>query len=624
MTHDKRMKSAFYLILCLLTFVMCNKRSEVLPPELVHAESLMLSHPDSALTILDSMKIPSPEDELQYATWCLLTTQARDKNYLKHTSDSLINRALEYFEKQDDPLRKATALYYEGRVNYDMNRAEEAATFYLRARDVAKNTTDYNLLCLINSHLGTLYLHRDLCTQTTEAYKLAHDYSLLLGDSATISYSFSYLGRASIICGDMEKAVEYYKEAIDIAEQSQSLRALTLACVEVAMAYTSMGALDSSLYYQVKSLGIDERSGSLDFSQIRLGIGETYRLMGQFDSAYYYLESALNTTNVYVKKNASQELYYLFRDFGKYKEAIVHNDLYRMYMDSVENINRSMKVAEIQAKYDRQKLLNENNQLLIQKSHFIKSALSILILLLILIGSLIFVYQRKLLRKERDIQKTKKQLQSHLVHLRENESVIRKNEGLIKSLSLQIDENTELQESLQDRIFEIECIRQKNESLLGQNKLLQENIENYIYKLQEKGIEIEAYECLAVQNTVLHNREKFLCNELVKRIEALSNLAVSPRYITDDKWTEIFDLVNMVYEDLTHRLQKDFPTLTDSDLRICCLIKLHLGNSVIATLTGISSSSVTKRKQRLKERISQHLVTPLDRETSVDAFIWEY
>lgn len=422
----------------------------------------------------------------------------------------------------------------------------------------------------------------------------------------------------------MEKAVEYYKEAIDIAEKCRSQRALTSACAEIAMAYTRMGALDSSLYYQVKSLGIDERSGSLDFSQIRLGIGETYRLMGQFDSAYYYLESALNTTNVYVKKNASQELYYLYRDFGKYKEAIAHNDLYRMYVDSVENINRSMKVAEIQAKYDRQKLLNENNQLLIQKSHFIKSALSILILLLILIGSLIFVYQRKLLRKERDIQKTKKQLQSHLVHLRENESVIRKNEGLIKSLSLQIEENTELQESLQDRIFEIECIRQKNESLLGQNKLLQENIENYIYKLQEKGIEIETYECLAVQNTVLHDREKFLCNELVKRMEVLNNLAVSPRYITDDKWTEIFDLVNMVYEDLTYRLQKDFPTLTDSDLRICCLIKLHLSNPIIATLTGISSSSVTKRKQRLKERISQHLVTPLDRETSVDAFLWEY
>lgn len=618
------MKSAFYLILCLLTFVMCNKRSEALPSELVHADSLMLSHPDSALAILDSMKIPSPEDKLQYATWCLLITQARDKNYIKHTSDSLINIALEYFEKQDDPERKATVLYYEGRVNFDMNKAEEAATFYLRARDVAKNTTDYNLLCLINSHLGTLYLHRDLCTQTTEAYKLAHDYSLLLGDSATISYSFSYLGRASIICGDMGKAVEYYKEAMEIAEHCGNLRALTLAYGEIAMAYTEMGILDSSLYYREKSLSIDEKSSSFGFPQIYLGIGETYRLIGQFDSAYCYLEKALNTTNIYVKKNVSQELYYLYRDFGKYKEAIAHNDLYQTYMDSTENINRSMKIAEIQAKYDQQKLLNTNNLLLIEKSHFIKSALSILIILLILIGSLIFIYQRKLLYKERDIQETKKQLQYHLVRLHENETVIRKNEDLIKSLSLQIEENTELQESLQDRVLEIECIRQKNESLLSQNRLLQENIESYIYKLQKKGIEIETYECLAIQNTVLHDREKFLCNQLVKRIETLNNLALSPRYITDDKWNDIFRQINMVYEDLTYRLRKDFSTLTDSDLQMCCLIKLHLSNSVIATLTGISPTSVTKRKQRLKERISQHLETPLDREVSVEAFLWEY
>lgn len=624
MTHDKRMKNAFYLILCLLTFVMCNKRSEVLPPELVHAESLMLSHPDSALAILDSMKIPSPEDELQYATWCLLTTQARDKNYLKHTSDSLINRALEYFEKQDDPLRKATALYYEGRVNFDMNRAEEAATFYLRARDVAKNTTDYNLLCLINSHLGTLYLHRDLCTQTTETYKLAHDYSLLLGDSATISYSFSYLGRASIICGDMEKAVEYYKEAMKVAEHCGDLRALTLAYAEMAIAYTRMGVLDSSLYSLKQVMAIDEKYSSFAFEQTCFGIGETYRLMGQFDSANYYLTKALGTINVYTKKDASQGLYYLYRDSRKYKEAVTYNDLFQVCIDSIENVNRSKTIAEIQVKYDQEKLLNTNNQLAIEKSNIMKMALFILMILLMLIGILVVVYQRKLLKKERDVQKTKKQLQSHLVRLHENETVIRKNEDMIKSLSLQIEGNTELQEFLQDRIWEIDSIRQKNNLLLDQNKLLLENIEIYTNKLRERGVEIEAYERLAAQNTILHDREKFLCTQLVKRIKTLNDLARTPHYIMDDKWPEVFEYVNLVYDNLTSRLQKDFSTLTDTDLHICCLIKLHLSNSVIAILTGISPSSVTKRKQRLKERISQHLDIPLDKDISIDAFLWEY
>lgn len=618
------MKIAFCLIICLLTFVMCNKSSEVLSPELVHAESLMLSHPDSALTVLDSMKVPSPENKLQYATWCLLITQARDKNYIKHTSDSLINTALEYFENQDDPIQKATALYYEGRVNFDMNRAEEAATFYLRARDVAKNTTNYNLLCLINSHLGTLYLHRDLCTQTTEAYKLAYDYSILLGDSGTISYAFSYLGRASIICGEMEKAVGYYKEAMDIAEQCGDLRALSLTFAEISIAYTRMSVLDSSLYYLKQIMEIDEKYSSFALEQTCFGIGETYRLMGQFDSANYYLEKALGTPNIYIKKDVSQGLYYLYRDSKKYKEAVTYNDLYQVCIDSIENINRSMTIAEIQVKYDQEKLLNTNNQLAIEKSNIMKTALFILVILLILIGTLIVVYQRKLLTKERDAQRTKKQLQSHLVRLHENETVIRKNEDMIKSLSLQIEENTELQEFLQDRISEIESIRQKNDLLLDQNKLLQENIENYTYKLREKGVEIEAYERLVAQNIILHDREKYLCSQLVKRIKTLNDMAVSPRYIVDEKWSEVFESINMVYGNLTYRLQKDFSSLTDTDLQICCLIKLHLSNSIIAILTGISPSSVTKRKQRLKERIGQHLDAPLDRDISIDAFLWEY
>jgi len=171
------MRYLSYIVFCLLSFGMCTEQPKELLPELSYAESLMQRFPDSALAVLDSMEVPSPSDELQYATWCLLITQAHDKNYIKHTSDSLINIALYYFEKQDDPVRKATALYYEGRVNHDLNNAEEATDYYLRARDAAKNTTDYRLLYLINSQLGTLYAYRGLTDLALEAYKNTYDYS---------------------------------------------------------------------------------------------------------------------------------------------------------------------------------------------------------------------------------------------------------------------------------------------------------------------------------------------------------------------------------------------------------------------------------------------------------------
>ncbi len=58
--------------------------------------------PDSALAILN--KIPSPEtlSNREYASYCLLFTQALDKNYITITSDSLIKKAVTYYENHND------------------------------------------------------------------------------------------------------------------------------------------------------------------------------------------------------------------------------------------------------------------------------------------------------------------------------------------------------------------------------------------------------------------------------------------------------------------------------------------------------------------------------------------
>ena len=110
------MRYLSYIIFCLFSFAMCTEQPKELLPELSYAESLMQRCPNSALVVLDSMEVPSPSDKFQYATWCLLITQARDKNYVKHTSDSLINIALAYFEKQDD-LQDTDDQYHKVRKN---------------------------------------------------------------------------------------------------------------------------------------------------------------------------------------------------------------------------------------------------------------------------------------------------------------------------------------------------------------------------------------------------------------------------------------------------------------------------------------------------------------------------
>lgn len=595
---------------------MCNDHPKELLPELSRAESLIQHNPDSALMILDSMKIPSPSDKFQYATWCLLITQARDKNYIKHTSDSLINIALDYFEKQDDPVRKAITLYYEGRVNHDLHNAEGATDYYLRARDVAKNTTDYRLLCLINIHLGTLYAYRGLADLALKAYENAYDYSIQLKDSTLISNSYSCLGRVSMLNNDWTKGLGYYKKAIGIAEQTGSLKALTLAYGEIVTVYRSLSMLDSCMYYLDKSKKIEEKHDISALPQTYLGIGETYYCMGQSDSAYFYLEKALNTTNPYTKQDATQTLYYLCRDLGKYEDAIQYNEQYWVYKDSVDNINRSSEIAEIQVKYEQEKLLNINNKL---ENKLLWGS----IILLIIISILICFYQHKLVKKERTIQENRKQLEVRINHLHENENIIHENETLIKALSFQIEEHVGSQEHINDQVKEIEQIRQDNVSLQSQNGILQRDIEKYVSRLKEKGEELKTYERLVAENTYLSERQRYLCSQLIRYIDILNCLKSNPEYINELRCSEIFNSMNIVYPNLIDRLRKDF-SLTDDDLLICCLIKLQLNNSIMAELLAISPSSVTKRKQRLKERINQHLETPLEGERSIDAYLWKY
>ena len=604
------MRYLSYIVFCLLSFVMCTEQPKELLPELSYAESLMQRFPDSALAVLDSMEVPSPSDKFQYATWCLLITQARDKNYVKHTSDSLINIALTYFEKQDNPVRKATALYYEGRVNHDLNNAEEATDYYLRARDAAKNTTDYRLLCLINIHLGTLYAYRGLADLALKAYENAYDYSIQLKDSTLISNSYSCLGRVSTLNNDWTKGLDYYKKAIGIAEQAGSLKALTLAYGEIVTVYRSLSMLDSCMYYLDKSKKIEEKHNISALPQTYLGIGETYYCMGQFDSAYFYLEKALNTTNLYTKQDATQTLYYLCRDLGKYEDAIQYNEQYWVYKDSVDNINRSSEIAEIQAKYEQEKLLNINNKL---ENKLLWGS----IILLIIISILICFYQHKLVKKERTIQENRKQLEVRINHLHENENIIHENETLIKALSFQIEEH------INDQVKEIEQIRQDNVSLQSQNEILQRDIEKYVSHLKEKGEELKTYERLVTENTYLSERQRYLCSQLIKHINILNCLKSNPEYIDEFRCSEIFNSMNIVYPNLIDRLRRDF-SLTNDDLLICCLIKLQLNNSIMAELLAISPSSVTKRKQRLKERINQHLETPLEGERSIDAYLWKY
>ena len=130
----------------LLLAVGCRQRTVM--PLLEKAESLMNNSPDSSQLLLESIESPEELPIEEYATWCLLVTQARDKNYVEHTSDSIIDIAVRYFEQKKDSLHYAKALYYKGRIYQDLKKIEEATKLFISSLNIGENINDYSLLFL--------------------------------------------------------------------------------------------------------------------------------------------------------------------------------------------------------------------------------------------------------------------------------------------------------------------------------------------------------------------------------------------------------------------------------------------------------------------------------------------
>lgn len=615
-------------ISCLSACMQKANTTTNLSPELVEAEAMMYEHPDSALQILQSMQTPAHSDKLQNATWALLLTQAKYKNYIQQPSDSLINIAYDYFMQQNDARKKATVLYYKAALCKEANKTEEAQEYYLKAIGEVEKTKDYQLAHLIYAELGDIYVFRFFYEYALQAFEKALHYAQLSKNESYIYSSYMYLARISAALSKQDNAIEYYEKTIQMSENAHDNDILTCAMNELAGIYTSMNDYQSALIYAQKALKIKE-SGNLGVIKEKpletsfLVIGKIYYRMNIPDSAYYYLNKATSTTSIYTIRSAYYFLYKLSAKEKEYKKMAVYCDSLWKYQESIQKLEKNSDLTEMQEKYNQQKILNEKNRLKIEKDQTFRYALIVLTVLIIAIAILIFFYQRKLLRKERTIQKNEEELRSNTLKIQENEMTISRNQSRMEELAAQMEENKGMLEQLEELNKAKFGIQHQNEILKQENQVLQKNIDRYSSSLNEKSKELNRLEVLAEENQRLRDRETFLSNQLIKKTDLLNTLKTAPKYIDEVQWEEIKENVNHLFDNYTIRLVKQIPSLTESDLQICCLIKLHISNPDIATLLGISSNSVSKRKLRLKERIIQEIGT-LGKNQTLDLWLWEF
>ena len=611
-------KHAGLIISIITSLISCthNKNyTTTFQPELAKAEAIMYRYPDSALHILQGIQPDNPSDNEQYATWALLMTQAQYKNQIEQ-SDSLINIAYSYFINQDNAQRKALALYYKGILCHESHHAEDALSFYPEATTEIEKTNDYQLGFLINSEIGLMYLYRKLNDYAMEYFEKAHHNAELSNNQTYIAFSFIYIARAFSQKKQYNKAIEYYEKAIKIGQVNNYPTILASAMNETSFLFLKTGDNKKALQYAkdcIKIKKTDQRIFSL---------GDTYRYLKMYDSAYFYLNQACLSPNIHTARSAYQALYYISQEEKDYKKAVEYSNKLWFYQDSIGKTDRNKALIEMQEKYDQQKIINENNLSQIKKDRIIRNVLIALIILSFIIAITNYLYQRKIVSQKQEILEKEEKIRYFTMKIHENETLINRNKMRIEELTIQMEGSLEIKEQWKEQNKIRQEIQQQNEMLKLENNKLQNHISNYAQSLKEKSKELEAMEHLSEENQYLHKREAFLCNQLINQTELFNKLKTT-KYIDNKLWQEIKEKIDLLFDNYTKRLYHQIPSLTDGDIQICCLIKLRFSNGDIANMLAISPTSVSKRKLRLKERIVQEIGS-LGENQSLDLWLMEY
>ena len=521
----------YYVWMLCLLFSSCRSDKDY-PEAMQKAIACMESHPDSAQIYLASLdKQIAGESEETQMYYALLTTQAADKLYQMHTTDTIMKQVVDFYQKEKDPVKLLLAHFYLGSVYRDLHDAPRALRSFQQALLVGKGSEQYDVMARIYYQIGLLFAYQDLYRESLIATRQAMVYYQKAHDAAGVAYTYRNMARSYEYLEMPDSTHFYYRTAYTHAKTFQEREVANQILDEYLSYLVTIHDIES---YQTW-VAQQERPKSMENDAIHLCIaGDLFFHYQQSDSARACYEKALKSGleygQIYMKSRLYRSLAQLDSLDGNDQAAIIHLRLCLDCEDSIKLLSRTASVAKIHALYNYQHVEAENQQLFRENEQMKYTILQITIglLVMLLCCSLILFYFYR--------QKQQKEFQLMLLQ--------RQKEEQKKDVQTTLNEQTTPLEDMEAQLRESTLFKN-----LHQSSYWEEN-------------------CLS--------DEQF--NDLQKRL----------------------DLTN---QNFTGRLRSLSPTLTDIELRVCCLLKIEIPLPGIAKLVGRSPSGISRIRKRLYTKL---------------------
>ena len=549
-----------FLLLC-ATFFSCRDggRAEGI---LRTADSLMEEHPDSALAILKRDSLEICRSGKDFRLWYALSrTEADDKCYILHVSDSAIRIAAGCYDSYGSALQRVRADYLLGRVYCDMHLYGHALTSFNKAIAVdAENDSVINRYkARAATWAGYVYEVEGLHKDALRYNKLAYGYAKKAGAQVTEIYSLRDIGRSYRDLKRNDIAIPYYQQAAKKAKTIDDANLYNMVMEELAGIYIEEGRLDEAYAaLNTKFLATTDK----DIASHYYIWAMYFEKIGQLDSAVAYDKRGMKYSEISIKRDVSLDLARLLTKQGKRDEAMEYYEKYSVYSDSVET-SELKETSDMLSQVEKSIDVERKNAALASSQLRLAAVMSILVVVVVIASVALLGMYLKRKRKQRE--------------------------------QLERVRRYRLERSMKEK----QRAQQNKERIaLLENELTASN--QTLSELRQELIRNEA-EMLKYKDALTAFEQKH--GELL--VADLADTDVYKLYHdpiakpTSADYHMLVEALNKAYGDFTLRLKEFYPDIRSNEMWICCMVKAGLTSKEICNISSYSYSSIGMAKVRL-------------------------
>lgn len=547
------LKSIIIIILALIINA-CTKKEESIANQLQIADSYIKTQPQKSLQILDSINNKGLGKGPYFA---LLYAQAKYRCYITAENDSLIKVAIEHYSTSDTPDMKARTYLVAAQVYKELGMHDVSLDYIHKASECVSNVSDTWISYYIYYLWGRLLREGYDVKSSIDPFELSLLYANELNDTSLVIASLKELCRSYLANNDTITGINKLNHALNLAIETNSNQDLASLYGLKSVTYYMLGSYNEALQFIDRALAYNHLlNGSDTISNLNFK-GRLLILTNQLDSAEYYIERGRDTSTL-TRANPYYTCMCMLREAqGDYKGALEYSKRHSANLLKIAAGIERDKVARLDKQYNTARIERENSELKIRQQQSWLYILALIIIVGISAFAAYTVYSRR-----------RKQLLDTLRH--QSDDINR----LQQSAALLMDEKIKASER------EMALAAQAND------------------KDQE----------LSTSRALIADLKKrlLLNNRVVKKVQETIDAAKSPKAnkqpepLSDTEMSELVAAVNDCYNGFANALTAQYPSLTDSEIYLCCLIKIGLDNPGLCAILGISDNALRKRKYRLK------------------------